>query len=77
MKPGDDLSYYLGPSAKKATRAQVAELRKTFGEAHAGNLLRVLKQLVDETDHCFCEVSHYPICGRCEAQQLIMKIEGR
>ena len=33
MKPGDDLSYYLGPAAVQATAAQCRELRKTFKQA--------------------------------------------
>jgi hypothetical protein len=40
MKPGDDLSYYLGPSAKRATRKQCDELRGTFANAHAMVLLK-------------------------------------
>ena len=32
--PHEDLSYYLGPSAKKATEEQRRELERTFEEAH-------------------------------------------
>lgn len=35
MKPGDDLSYYLGPSAKYATKEQCEELEKMLAEAEA------------------------------------------
>lgn len=33
MKPGDDLSYYLGPTARRATAEQCAELERAFREA--------------------------------------------
>lgn len=35
LKPGDDLSYYLGPDAKCATADQCAELAETFRRASA------------------------------------------
>ena len=33
VKPGDDLSYYLGPGARRATAEQCAELERAFREA--------------------------------------------
>ena len=33
FKPGDDLSYYLGPDAAHATEAQCEELRQALREA--------------------------------------------
>jgi hypothetical protein len=33
FKPGDDLSYYLGPAATCATEAQCKELRQALLEA--------------------------------------------
>jgi hypothetical protein len=33
FKPGDDLSYYLGPAATCATEAQCEELRQALLEA--------------------------------------------
>lgn len=33
LKPGDDLSYYLGPAATRATEAQCEELRRALREA--------------------------------------------
>ena len=32
--PGDDLSYYLGPSAKTASAEQCREVERIFAEAH-------------------------------------------
>ena len=34
-KPGDDLSYYLGPDAKRATAEQCRELERMLAEASA------------------------------------------
>lgn len=42
MKP--DLSYYLGPSAERATQAQCDELERNFMEAKLSTLLAKLEQ---------------------------------
>jgi hypothetical protein len=46
MKPGDDLSYYLGPSAKRATAEQCRELRRALKEARRATIKRADEQTV-------------------------------
>jgi len=48
VKPGDDLSYYLGPSATCATAEQCAELERAFKEAARAATALVRAAVVEE-----------------------------